>query len=306
MEKLRKIIAIAVCLTLLVSCMLACSTPEIPPSGNEGSGDGGQTPPKPCYTRDGELIYFGSYPCSVKMQSVTIPESEADKLNPKGSDGALYRRQLEQPYGGNSFPYSSGSRPVYGEINYFKYEKLQWRVLEEKEGYALLISTRVIDCRAVGNSGNNYENSDIREWLNGGFISMAFSSEEQTVLTQTEVDNGAQSTGYPDNPYACNNTLDLVWLPSHADITNPEFGFSADLTATDGNKQMRPTDYAMARGVWQNTANNLYGLCWWWLRSPANDSLACNQYATSGGSIAQINRVSQPESGVVPMIRIKL
>ena len=76
MEKLRKIITVILCVITAACFLSACSTPEIPPSGNEGGeGDGGGavTPPKPAYTRDGELIYFGSYPRSVKLQSVIIP-----------------------------------------------------------------------------------------------------------------------------------------------------------------------------------------------------------------------------------------
>ena len=54
------------------------------------------------------------------------------------------------------------------------------------------------------------------------------------------------------------------------------------LTATNGDTytgypdlQCSPTDYAVARGAWQNdyyTTADGVGCCWWWLRSPGSDS----------------------------------
>ena len=307
----RKIITVLAVVVLACSFAVACSTPAGGGGGdNNGEGGGGttpQAPPKPVYTREGEFVYFGSYPQTIKRASVIIPESDKSKGSAVGSDGKTYRKKVVMPYsGGNGYKFSNGDSLVVGATEYFLVEKLKWRVLEEKDGALTLISCSIIDCKAFDNSNNDYAESSVRAWLNGSFMDLAFTEREKSAVLDTTVDNSPISTGYETNDYACEDTIDKVFLPSRADVTNPAYGFYSDLSVKDGNKQATVTDYALAVGAWMNTGSGVYGYGWWWLRSPVSTSSVCAQYATSGGSVAEINKVSQGESGIVPMIRLAI
>ncbi|MBQ4061077.1 MAG: hypothetical protein IJD46_03535, partial [Bacilli bacterium] len=112
---------------------------------------------------------------------------------------------------------------------------------------------------------------NIRAWLNGydgtnynvdnytgkGFIDIAFTEEERKLINETLVDNSASTTGSEINNYACNNTLDKIYLLSYQDAKNKYF-------TTYEERKAKPTDYAKARGVYESS--NGYGN--FWLRSP--------------------------------------
>ena len=77
-----------------------------------------------------------------------------------------------------------------------------------------------------------WEKSAIREWLNRGFIEMAFPPEEQAAVETTEVTTA-------DNPWSKepggNDTKDKVYLPSIEEMLHPAYGFSSD--AADGDSR---------------------------------------------------------------------
>ena len=64
-------------------------------------------------------------------------------------------------------------------------EPLKWRVLDIDGNSALLLAENCIDARSFHHESANdmsWERSDIRKWLNNGFIHMAFSGSEQKKL----------------------------------------------------------------------------------------------------------------------------
>ena len=57
---------------------------------------------------------------------------------------------------------------------------LAWRVLEKKDGMTLLITENMIDNLLFSaERDNEWENSNLRDWLNGEFIATAFDDEER-------------------------------------------------------------------------------------------------------------------------------
>ena len=127
------------------------------------------------------------------------------------------------PYNGNVYravwikkyrPYCTGytsssneqqSNGYYtGNVYYFKYEPLKWRVLDPAEGFVMC--TTAIDAQAYnnyvlysyyeyyGNSAKTYyasdwANSNLRYWLNNDFYSTAFSSTEKAQIGTTYNEN---------------------------------------------------------------------------------------------------------------------
>lgn len=153
--------------------------------------------------------------------------------------------------------------------------------------------------RTIGGStvySNNYKESHIRSWLNDNFYNTAFNTEEKARIQTTTVDNSVASTGYFINPYAFANTIDKVFLLSYAEATNAAYGFSAN-----ASRQLAPSAYAKAQGVYTNTN----GFNSWWLRSPRNSIDYGTRYVSSDGNFVNGIDVSCAYFGV-PALWISL
>ncbi len=200
---------------------------------------------------------------------------------------------------------------------WFKYEPLKWRVLTENDGKALLLCDSIIDSQPYqmyieeyrdyegtdsdawyvkgyereGIYANNYEYSTIRAWLNGNFYKTAFDQDQQLQLVTTEVDNGARSTNPNDdatywnngvNDYACDNTVDKVFLLSMQEITDPSYGFKSisregDLTHASYEMigpKIKVTDYEKIQGGMSNITES--SALYFWLRSPNYSGYSAN------------------------------
>ena len=64
---------------------------------------------------------------------------------------------------------------------------------------------------------NNYEYSQLRQFLIEDFYNRAFNDLQAELIQQITVDNSAATTNSSTNPYACNNTNDKVWVLSYAE-----------------------------------------------------------------------------------------
>ena len=193
-------------------------------------------------------------------------------------------------------------------VYWFKYEPITWRVLDVQAGKAFLMANLVLDsqdyhystsARTIGGStvySNNYKESHIRSWLNDNFYNTAFNTEEKARIQTTTVDNSVASTGYFINPYAFANTIDKVFLLSYAEATNAAYGFSAN-----ASRQLAPSAYAKAQGVYTNTN----GFNSWWLRSPRNSIDYGTRYVSSDGNFVNGIDVSCAYFGV-PALWISL
>ena len=102
---------------------------------------------------------------------------------------------------------------------------------------------------------NNYEHSEIREYLNNAFYNTAFNDEEKSYIVTTTVDNSFESiygsysanSGYTEDTfnYECRDTEDNVFLLSLSDVNNTEYGFKDSYEAIIGNDWS--TDFDTAR-----------------------------------------------------------
>ena len=194
-------------------------------------------------------------------------------------------------------------------VYWFKYEPITWRVLDVQAGKALLMANLVLDSqdyhyftstRTIGGStvySNNYKESLIRSWLNSNFYNAAFTTAEQARIQTTTVDNSVASTGYSSNPYVCANTSDKVFLLSYAEATSATYGLS-----TTTSRQLGPSAYAKAQGVYTNTN----GFNYWWLRSPYYYRDIYARSVRNDGDVEGNNNVSFTRIGVVPALWISL
>jgi len=238
-------------------------------------------------SRDGEYILFGEYPQTLKDSSVEIVNPNEQEKNGYylGNDGMTYFKTPSRIAVCRGEPRYNPRRKLrrlqfpFGSRYYFKVEPIKWRILEEKDGKAMLLSEHILDSRAYKYKGtnddpisSNYKNSDIRTWLNEKFLEEAFTEEQKARILETEVDNSARSTGREQNKFACDNTFDKVFLPSYMEMLNKSYGFNENPLEPDANRVKKATDFAIASGVREDNGANYFGDGEdWCLRSPDSE-----------------------------------
>ena len=239
------------------------------------------------YIRDGDYIYFGEYPQSLKAVDVTITDVQDSRGYYLGSDNFYYAKVIATSNTNVSF--STGATVSDGAVYYFKVEPIRWRILTVDGANALILCDSIIanmsyqsncefmqvnafkgDC-TTGNGApkltyaNTYEYSDVRVWLNQTFYENAFSELQKEIILTTKVDNSwrsSDSTSASLNAYTCRDTDDKVFILSYKEATSFSLGFSA-YSVSDTARKLGVSDYAIANG-----ANCYEGFGVWWLRSP--------------------------------------
>ena len=210
---------------------------------------------------------------------------------------------------------------VKGNVYWFAFEPIKWRILTEDDGIATLLCDVAIDTQNVSlkaNNGeseiidgkrvydNNYEHSVIRVWLNENFYNTAFDQLQKSVIQLTTVDNSARSANSYNNETkwdterrACGDTQDYVYLPSIREMTNPDYGFDPNYLSADTARQRSATDYAAAQGC--------YYECNWWMRSPRWSDTYCMRIVdVTGRAGYTAYSVNGTSTAVVPVVRIEL
>ena len=142
-------------------------------------------------------------------------------------------------------------------------EEIEWVVLEKEKDKALVISKYALDCQPYNTSfiDVTWATCSLREWLNGTFISNAFSSDEQNMIQKTTI-KAEINPSYSNLPGT--KTKDKVFLLS---IPEVYAYFSSDEA-----RKCAATDYAIAQGAWTSKSESVGGkdTCHWWVRSPGS------------------------------------
>ena len=142
--------------------------------------------------------------------------------------------------------------------------QLDWVVLTVDGGRALLLSEKVLETRAFDSSLKNWENSDIRAYLNGSFFETTFNDQEKRRIADTRLTTTGQ-----------NRTDDKIFLLSVEEI-NEYMGDTAHLNMRN------------ARIAENITTGNV---SWWWLRSPGLSSSVAASVRYVGGIFVSGNYV---------------
>lgn len=269
----------------------------------------------PIVNSNNKTVTYGLYPQKnvndesliASLNTLTAPESNGWYLY----NDEYYAKLSATPH--SSFvTFDNGIAIVEGEDYWFKCEPIRWSILSDNKGEYYLLSSVLLDAFSFHNlrsertiNGktiypNNYEYSDIRNWLNNDFYNSAFALHNNCVKT-TNVDNRAATTG-SFSQYACENTQDKVFLPSYRDCLNEDYGFSSseDETAT---RECGCTDWTRARG-------GRYPTSYYWPRSPYADDRGGGEngiwvISASDGHIGRVI-TDYPGVSVRPAITFKM
>jgi len=119
-----------------------------------------------------------------------------------------------------------------------------WRVLETKDGKALVVSERILSQRSYHSTdeATTWENSDIRRYLNGEFYENTFSAVEKRRIVETRIIN-CDNPKY--NTPGGSGTTDKVFLLSLDEVEKYFADNSARIALTTEGEESH-----------------------WWLRSP--------------------------------------
>lgn len=193
---------------------------------------------------------------------------------------------------------------LINSVYWFKFEKIKWRILAESDDKAILFSEFILDSQEYDASNNCYKSSSIRKWLNDDFYNLAFNEIQKDIIEVVTVDNSVSSTMSDINPYACENTLDKIWLLSRTEALTESYGFSHDKDKYDEMRKKSVTDYAKCMGVCALPIYAFKGR--WWLSSPSyyDKSEAC--YVYSRGNFDIDGNIENCSYGVVPAVKITL
>ena len=241
-------------------------TVEVLPEGTDGT-----------HGSEATYVYFGDYPQTIKPTNVELTSTTKIWNDGTyvylGSDGYWYKMITENAYtyGGHVETYSDfagygyvGRKKDLTPLNtqkYFKIEPVKWYVAETKaNGEKTLISETILmsgikysttdEVRSLDNKTvypNNYEYSNIRTWLQTVFLSTAFSTEAQGLISTTAVNNNGDSISLPwpwntqsvteghnywDTKFICQNTSDKIFLLGAIEWQS-YIGTDIELKATD-------------------------------------------------------------------------
>ena len=263
-----------------------------------------------------DLVTFGLWPQTIKADSVTVDENVTETHGAftycKGSDGEWYVKQAEKACE-SGYKYSDGTAAGQGGTSekWFKVEPIKWRVLATNYGgNKLLLAESILIGKRYDDDKNNYKDSEIRAWLNNGFLQSAFTAAQQSSILATTVDNSERSTNpaahagqfnFGNNQYACDNTSDKIFLLSEKEVTTSAYGFAAYDAYGAGNARIRvTTDFAKATGAYQDSNAGMGG--WWWLRSPYYHIGLNALYVDYHGKADSPNFVNNDRGGIAPAL----
>ena len=181
-------------------------------------------------------------------------------------------------------------------------EDIEWLVLAKEDDRVLVISRYALDYQVFTNDSTalsvTWEKCSLRTWLNGAFLSAAFSEDERAMIPSVTV-SADKNPSYQTDPG--NSTTDQVFLLS---VTEAEMYFRKA-------EKMRcaPTPYALAQGVWARDYSFVDKVdgkepCSWWLRSPGEKTTSV-AYVSFDGHIYD-DYVHSTGYGIRPALWIKV
>ena len=203
--------------------------------------------------------------------------------------------------------YQDDNGYLTGTVYWFKYEPISWTVLKENaDGASLILCDSILDCQEFdyndsdGTYHNDYSRSSIRDWLNASFLNTAFTADEKSKILDTTVDNSVASTGHLQNPNACADTTDKVFLLSYMEAVNDQYGLEVkEARIKEG------TAYAKAQGLYVEADGGNS----WWLRSPSPDPIVAIfkvRGVMNTGAVDSYINANFTYRGVVPALWVKL
>lgn len=167
-----------------------------------------------------------------------------------------------------------GEIVTFGAYPQIKYSDervpVEWRVLDVRDGKALLLSDKVIDMVRFNEkyADTTWADSILRGWLNGEFYETAFNDAEKAEIAATKIST-------PDNA--------LRGTKGGEDTEDKLFALSIEelekYFPSPADRRAKPTGHADEDGVYTYSET---GYTIWWLRSPGYVQYAASRVGVGG------------------------
>lgn len=170
-------------------------------------------------------------------------------------------------------------------------QKIEWDIIDIKDGKALLLSTYCIDAHDYDDNSCNWQYSELKRWLGAEFRNIAFTYNEEKIIASV---NNKPSSNPISGVIGGISTTDKIFVLSLEQIRDCQL--NGDLLKSEA------TPYAKENGVLCDKENKAY----WWLRTPGieeNTEVIVNK---NGKIIESGSFVYLPHRGVRPALWITI
>ena len=289
------------------------------------------------YTREGNSIYFGSYPQTLVEDTAKIADLNADTSNWTSygyyvegsiSDYMFYKDVDTDNDGDYDYRgvYFTGYRPYLttqeayaistyqdenhyeeNQVYWFEYNPIKWNILREDNEDILVVSELLLDAQEIYHEAKN-DKFDRADGKNGyannyelsnirKWLNDNFYNTAFNAIEKADIKTRTISNYTTPSKYASNETSDNVFLLSK-DETKVTSYF-----ANDEARKAKGTEYAMIQGLEVNTSIVNTGYSSWWTRTPsANSDYNSTIIYTDGSVDANGKNVNNTSLGVRPAI----
>lgn len=223
---------------------------------------------------------------------------------------AQYEAEMNRPDAENYVLAADPSSAEVGMlVSYGRYEQdddpkngpedILWLVKEKNGSELVLMSLYCLDVVPYHNElvDITWENSYIRQFLNGEFFETAFNADEQAGIILYDVVNDPNPVHGTDGG---NTTKDRVYLPSLEEIMR-YYELPPEETFYDG-LYAQATQHTVNKGVWLEIPGSIR--CWWWLRSTGGNPQNAAEVGSAGYLSFNGTDVVSTQRAIRPMIRI--
>lgn len=297
------------------------------------------------YLRDGNYIYFGTYPqtevtdstikTALTTQAGILPTAENAQawtsygyyINGSVSDYMWY---IDLTYNGEKYRgvYFTSYRPNYttnsssagnssqddngyntGMVYWFKYEPIKWRILSEYNGNALILCEMIIDSQEYYSSSSSGKSTHNGGW---GYANNYALSNIRKWLNDTFYNTAftASEKNIIIRTTVSNSSRYTTFACANTQDyvflrSEQEVSTAGDYSSYDTTRRKKNTDYAKCQGAYTSTDGSYYDNGCWWLRSPSNND-SLAYVVYYYGNVDYISKVVSTGNGVVPALKIKL
>ena len=178
---------------------------------------------------------------------------------------------------------------------------IKWRVLSVEGDDAFLLADKNLDVQPYNeeNAVVTWETCTLRKWLNGTFLDMAFTAEEQAAIKDTTVVNDDNPT---HNTEGGVETTDKVYLLSIAEAGNTAYGFYHLFQLEASETRVAANVPIVTEKVKTDTGSEPTD---WWLRSPGIMG-TCAADVHQNGAGCEFGEAVNNLSGIRPVLHLNL
>ena len=220
------------------------------------------------YEKAKALLDEGDYPGAAAIFNTLTGYKDVDDLIAADEKLAEAVKQDKRWSIGNYVTFGTYYSEAYNEKNR---GSILWRVLDRAGTKALLISEYGLETKSYHSRKGKeatWETCDLRSWLNGTFLRIAFTEQEQKAILLTDVDNSEISGNSDGGPDSGHNTQDKVFLLSCAEVERYFTSKNARLCHPTSRALKMLSKY----GIQSTSSPFARYTCNWWLRSPDTKS----------------------------------